>query len=253
MASPAPIVGPLSVPGFVTLDRHDGKSTLGAEASYLFPSGNGSDVTLLRLDAYARFMTPAGYGVYGQIPIAFASGSGDSVTAVGDIEVGGIYVVPVSATTSVVAHAGLTAPTASDSFDKAFVGIFASVSRLTDYYQFLPQSTSLRLGLSPIYRKDNLFLRVDAGADINLDIGGSDNTANSLVHLNVGVGVDTGSVIVAGELANLHGGDTWINVGAASVRLPGKTSPYAAVVVGLDSDATSAMDAAITAGVSVEM
>src|SRR5689334_19185855 len=114
---------PAKSPGFLSMDRQDGRSVVGAEAAYLF-YGNlptGASITPVRFDLYGRYIDPdSGFGGYAQIPISYAklgdstSNMSQSYTGVGDLEIGGIYVPKISTPgLGLIVHAGLTLPTGS--------------------------------------------------------------------------------------------------------------------------------------------
>ncbi|HEX7704289.1 MAG TPA: hypothetical protein VF403_26285 [Kofleriaceae bacterium] len=246
---------PATSPGFVTTDRFDATSRVGGELSYLFLSGNGSG-TAWRFDLHGQYFDPNnGFGGYAAIPFTLATGSGDSVTGGGDLEVGGFY-IPKLATPnfSIVIRAGLTLPTASRDTDSALVNsAVAEGSRPTDLYEMIPRGTSLRLSLSPIVRSGNLFARADIGIDKNLDADAGTNV-DAFLRLNAAVGVDLDNAAIMAELVNVHtfgnAQDSWIDQLSLATRLRTPTvQPYAALGFPLNRAVRDNIDAALTVGV----
>ena len=241
---------------FVTIDRQDDSSRAGAELSYLFLAGNG-DTTAMRFDVHGQYVDPAnGIGGYVSVPVGYASGGGDSDQALGDVEVGAIYAVRLAnPNTKLILHGGLTLPTEKSSLTSAEIGALAFSSRLADFYQVIPEGTSLRLGVSPIIHQGQLFARADFGLDANLDDSESE-TAAAVLRFQFGAGVDLGGATLMVESSNLYVTDKngssggWINTGALSARFDaGGVSPYGALVLGLDDDVRSLMHEAITVGI----
>src|SRR5262249_42560011 len=150
-----------------------------------------------------------------------------------------------------------TLPTGSTAIDKLLANAIGSYHRLNDFYLFLPKGFSIRAGVSPMIRSGQLFARVDIGVDGNVSADGTD--APLLVRANGGIGMDTGQVAVMAEVNNLYStkdqggstatGSSWINVGALSARFKnGQIQPYAALVIPLDHDSHTAIDAVVIVG-----
>jgi hypothetical protein len=246
-------------PGFVTIDRLDASSRFGIDVSYL---GLDGDATLLRAELAARYVDPAtALGGYVQVPFAFARVSGgdrsETVTDLGNIEIGGIYAPRVDAgDLRWVLHAGITLPTAEDGRNEAEVGTIANVARLSEFFNSLPGAVTLKLGVAPVFRRGAFFARVNLGFERNLE--SKDGSIPDVVHLDAGVGVDLGGSAVMLESANLlvpdeqHGGEVsskgfTLHELAVSVRGHGAVSPFAAVIVPLDDD-LKFLNVALTAG-----
>jgi hypothetical protein len=265
-------------PGFVTLDRFDAVSRAGAEVSYLYydTGSSTSSVTPLRISLHGQWIDPVSrFGGYAQLPISYVSISSsaggmsrsESYQGIGDPEIGGIYVPRVSTPGfGIVFHAGLTLPMASTGLNEVISNALVSMSRLTDYYQLVPNGLSLRVGVSPLYRSGQLFARADFGMDINLSdddsgkMGGS--TADTFMRVNAAAGIDLGTSSLSVETANLYTtksnggpfGSSWIDTGAVAARFrAGTIEPYAAVGFPLDHDAHNVFakyDVSVTVGAS---
>jgi len=240
---------------FVTIDRQDDSSRAGAELSYLFLNGNNSG-TALRFDVHGQYVSAmTGLGGYISAPFGYVSGGGQSDEALGDIEVGAIYALRMAdPDKKLILHGGITLPTEKSSLTSAEIGAATFSPRLADFYQAIPEGTSLRLGISPTVRSGQLFARADFGIDLNLSNAGTD-TENTVLRFQFGAGVDFGQASLMLESTNLYAtgrngnGGGWINTGALSARFDtGGVYPYGALVLGLDDDVRAIMHEAITVG-----
>jgi hypothetical protein len=126
----------------------------------------------------------------------------------------------------------------------------------------LPQSTALRLGVSPIWRAGRVFARADFGLDI--DAGADGRRYDTALRFNVGIGVIVDEVALTAEMTNAYdytptasatsepSGASWIDTAAVAVRfLFGHVEPYGAIVFPLDADSHQIMELAATVGLEV--
>jgi hypothetical protein len=259
---------PAPSPAFVTIDRADATSRAGIEASYVVPKSQpGISDTSLRFEGHGQYVDPdLRVGGYIQMPITYLSesenGASNSATGVGDIEVGGIYVprLPIQ-NLGLALRVGITAPTGSEGDNSVAngIGIF---SRATDLIDVATHGTTLRLAASPLWQSGIVFARADLGFDIML--GGSGPNRLTLLRLNAAVGAQLGPLAsLSLESVNLYDvsddtaggfGSSWFNTGAIAARFhAGLVEPYAAVVIALDHDSTSILNAAITVGADVHL
>jgi hypothetical protein len=253
------------IPHFVQIDRYDATSVVGGDLTYVALDGDlADDVTVMRVQLGGRYVDQQSrIGGYANIPVTYASGNDDSVTGIGNLEIGGLMLPKVGdGQTTLVLHAGITLPTGSSADDDGFfANAFSTLARPQDAYLSLPKGTSLRLGISPLFRSGNVFGRFDLGFDINLDVDGNADT-DPVMHLNAGVGVDLGNVALMGELSNVYVfddnddrdfSDRLLNVLALSARFAaGNALPYVSLMVPLD-DTTDAVDFALTAGIEAKL
>jgi hypothetical protein len=264
-------------PAFVTLDRVDGTSRAGADISYAYfdTSLNGGESLIpLRLNPYGQYIDPAsGFGGYAQIPISYVttSESSTSVTGIGDLEVGGIYIPKLaSPNTAVVVHAGLTLPTGSTALvteSGSSANTICSVARVDDLYLGVPRGVSLRIGVSPILRSGRVFARADLAVDASFYQQRGSAQAANILRVNGAIGVDLGAVALSAEVVNLYisasnfgqdFGSNWIDSGALAARFDAAgTQPYVAVVFPLDKDShdqpVGKFDAALTVGLAAQL
>lgn len=249
-------VEPTHSPGFVTTLRQDGVSRAGADLTYLSLEESGN-TTLLRLDLHGHYVEPAsGIGGYAQIPLLLVNGPDDSETVLGGVELGMIY-IPKLATPgfAVVLRGGVTLPTVEDD-TFAFAGLVATYLRPTDLYAQIPRSSTLRLAASPMFRSGPMFVRLDVGADINVYNDGGD-TVDPGVLLNVGVGLDLGTMAVMTELTTIAvTGDSQDAISAAAISTRFRAwvvQPYAALLFPVDDDAGDAFDGGLLVGLEGPM
>ena len=246
---------------FVLLDRMDGSTRAGIDLSYIFPNreANLGDSMVLRVDAHGEYFHPGtGLGVYVQVPFShigegdetsglFLTGGG-SANALGDVEVGGVF-LPVR---SVALRAGVTLPTGAAlntadgdftqaDYNRATASCVGAYARISDLYEGIGKGTSLRLSASPMARSGFVFMRADIGLDANLSNRGTVCTKHTLMRISAGLGLELGRSSLMLESVNLRDfsssedGATWWSVVAISARFKvGRWSPYGALSLALN-------------------
>jgi hypothetical protein len=149
-------------PPFTTMDRGDAESRIGLDLGLtLLEDGAGNEATGFRFDFYGHFMAARRYGGYVVLPLSYVSfedDAADEEMALGNIEVGGVYVVPVNRVAFVL-RAGLTLPTASDGLAEFITNVLAVRPRGTDAVTVTPQSLWLRSAASVVGRSGQFFFR----------------------------------------------------------------------------------------------
>ncbi len=191
-------------PDMATLDRGDGISKFGVDLGFT-SLDTPFYSSALRLELSGQYVLDSGLGFYGALPISRSFGdapppSPQAATALGNLELGLLFVVSSSPTVSWVFRGGVALPTADDDVDGVTTNYYAAWPRITDLALAAPNSIYGRLGISPLIHVDRVFLRLDLG----LDIGDDDNdAADELVRINVGGGIDLGVVALSLELANI--------------------------------------------------
>lgn len=166
--------GGVAAEPFVTLERFDADSRAGAEVTGVVAAVDPA--SRFRLDAHGHYVPPgSGWGGYAQ-----ALGGYDRYSApradVAHAEAGGIYMPDLSSTTiTLVLHGGLA---------------------------YVPGAAAVTLGVSPIYRTDELTVRVDVGLDVERLNGSA--YYDPRVHVKFGVGSKIGETLFAAvELSSL--------------------------------------------------
>ena len=218
-------------PDMATLDRGDGISKFGVDLAFSSIDTPFYDAAL-RFELYGQYVTNSGFGLYGAFPLAHTFGEEDDpdvfpdpTTAIGNLEVGGLYVITKNPTLSWVFRLGVALPTASDDRDGAATNFYATWPRLTDLALAVPNAWYVRFGVSPLIHVSNVFFRADLGFDIGSD---DDDAADELLRFNVGGGIDLGVVALSLELANIYDlddfaeDDNWANTVAFTVRFMGE-------------------------------
>lgn len=255
------------MPDMATLDRGDGITRLGLDfgAAFIDDDIVGIDAAL-RFDLFGQFVSYSGLGVYGSMPFSVLVAEGDNETAIGNLELGGLYVID-SPTVSFVFRAGVALPTAADEeADEVLANVLATWARLTDAAQALPDATFVRLAFSPLYHDGGVFLRADLGVDLEVtenedSIGvGLGGDPENLFRLNVGGGVDLGTVAVMAELVNLASSSSFddgdeedfVHTFAVSARFMGESlQPYFTVGLPVDEFSRDLVDFFLGAGLQI--
>ncbi|MGE0549932.1 MAG: hypothetical protein AB7O24_01670 [Kofleriaceae bacterium] len=229
-------------PDLATLDRGDGITRIGLDMGLtLLDSPLYS--AALRLEPYGQYVTSSGFGIYGAIPIARTFGGGEApepedTFALGNLEIGGLYVIESDPRISWVFRGGLVVPTSSDGRDELFTNFYATWPRFTDLALVVPDAFYVRLSVSPLIHINKLFVRADLGIDIGSDDAGF---ADELLRINVGGGYDFGLVALGLELVNTYSFDAFDSdenaehVVAGTVRFMGEAlQPFLAIGTPLD-------------------
>lgn len=187
-------------PDMATLDRGDGISKFGIDLGFTSLEKPPYSAAL-RFELYGQYLTESGIGIYGALPISRSLGGGnapepENATSLSNLDLGMLYVIS-GHTLSWVFRGGVALPTSSDGLDEGLTRYYATVPRLTDL-ALASGDWHVRLSVSPLIHVDKLFLRADIGFDINA--GGDDY---HFLRLNVGGGVDFGTVALSLELVNM--------------------------------------------------
>ena len=237
-------IDPGTQPGFVTLDRMDGVSRVGVQLGLdKLDDVDLSEAFGLRTELYGQVLLAGRRaGFYGQLPFSMLILDGaEDRQALGNLELGGLYVVRRPGRADVVFRGGLALPTADDGPD-GIASLFTLGERLTDYPGVTPDTTWLRLSCSPILRSGNVFLRGDLGFDLPFaDDGGDDDL---MAHLSGGLGLLTGTLVFTAELVNMGKvdgdgelSDRFAHTLAVSLRSAGRNQIHFGAVFPLDEDA----------------
>ncbi|MGN6108738.1 MAG: hypothetical protein ACTHU0_26775 [Kofleriaceae bacterium] len=244
-------------PDTATMDRGDGITRLALDLGLSFLDSPPYDAAL-RIEPYGQYVTRSGLGFYGSLPIARSFGGDapepEATTALGNLELGGLYVVSTPKR-SWVFRAGVALPTASSSADGVLTNALATYPRLTDLALAVPDAVYVRLGVSPLFHLKSLFLQLDLGFDIGI---GTDEAFDPphLLRLNAGGGVDLGLVALGLELVNLASFDgvddneQWVHALSFTVRFMGKAlQPVIAVGSPLDESARERVKLYVAGGI----
>ncbi len=236
-------------PDMATLDRGDGITRLGVDFGLsLLDHPPAAYDAALRIEPYAQYVTNSGLGFYGAIPITRSFGEDgapqpEAATALGNLELGGLYVTS-GETTSWVVRCGVALPTASDDRDAVATNFAAAFPRLTDLALIQPNAAYVRLGVSPLLHKNHFFLQADLGIDLGIESGDDGDDVDHLLRLNLGAGYDFGKLALGLELVNLgtfdevDGNEKFLHTLAVTLRFMGKAlQPALSVGAPLDASA----------------
>ena len=244
---------------FSSLDRADGGTDAGADLAFVLTDDDSVGGFATRLDLHGEYLHPSGFGGYAALGVSrtFLSaddpGASNFVDAINDetaltnLELGGQYRRALGAGFDLIAHAGIALPTASND-----AGFFANgatqLYRITDLVLAYPETTTLRVGVSPVLHSGAMFARADLGVDIVLDhpdmlAGLPAADPDPLVHANLAVGARTGKLSGGLELATIGTtgdadglGDRFIHTLALGARYDlGRFAPAIAVTTPLDA------------------
>ncbi len=195
---------------FHTVDRFTPETTFGIEVGLAPWDSDGLQAidTIVGLDVGGHFVSTTGAGGYAVLPLTLIStedsflGDGETESMIGNIEVGGLYATAINPSLDLVAHLGVALPTASDDDLIDSFQPYGSMPRYGDLVQRWPNSTWLRLGVSPMGTAGPVFWRADLGLDLMLD--DDDDTGadiSPVLRVNVAGGVDFGKGEATIELA----------------------------------------------------
>jgi hypothetical protein len=195
-------------PDFATLDRGDGISHFGLDLAWVKLDPPPLD-SVLHLELFGQFVAQSGLGFYAAFPIAKSFGDGpaemelDGEASIGDLEVGGLYVISAPEL-SWVFRLGLVVPTASEDGGDYVTNFYGQQFRLTDIALVDPNDFFARLAVSPLYHAHSVFLRIDVGVDVPFAEDDEDAyQADPIGRLNLGAGVDLGQIALMAELATI--------------------------------------------------
>jgi hypothetical protein len=200
-----PAGGLAQLPSFMTLDRQDAASRFGLQLGMALPDADESRKQLgLRTELHGQLFFPGGQrGIYGQLPLGhwIVEDIDDELMVPQNLEVGAYQVVDAG-TGELVLRLGLSLPTAGDEIGELLTNALSAGERLTDAASGIrPDSTWLRLSLSPLAASGALLFRADLGADVL--IKSADDPGSRVVgRLNGALGILFGSAALSIELVN---------------------------------------------------
>ena len=260
--------------GLAAMDRATGADGVAADLSFVFDTSD-SDMGgfASRLDLHGRYVHDSGFGGYGAIGVSktFLSSSDpfgemfadmiNEETALTNLEIGGLYRRALRDDLSLVLHAGIALPTASDGAGM-LANFITQQARLTDLPLAMPDTTTLRLGVAPAFRRGVVFARADLGLDVVLDQPEASDPMSAgeldpLVHANVAVGAQLGKLTTALQLVTVgttgdvdDGEDRFMHSATLEARYDlGRVAPSLSITTPLD-DAMRGDLLAVTASIA---
>ncbi len=194
----------------------------------------------LRIDFFGQFFLNGGnLGFYGLLPIAHFSTEDFSETTLGNIDLGGLYLMSTRRM-PLLLRFGLVLPTGGDSLQESSANRATGAGRLADFATTFFDSTWLRFGVSPFFYSDQFFLRFDGGFDLAIaEPDGAD--FGPLLRVNAMAGFQPGAFELLGELAlNSElgdGGDTVSSLAFTLRLLRRDIVPHFSLILPLSDDA----------------
>lgn len=219
---------------FTAMDRPEYRSLIGGRIDFAAPDGG----TALRGEIYGQGFI-SGIGVYGHLPVAhFAPDGGDDHSALGNLELG-LFTRTAALGANVILRGGLALGTSDGDAEAAQALGPNQWARLTDRVNHLPDTSALRVSVSPRFGGGRFFAQADLGADLTFPPGEAESAI--LMRANVALGLRAGPVKLTGEFINISrvdglekvDGDAFFNLFVASVR---HGMLYAALTLPLDDD-----------------
>jgi len=236
---------------YVTLDRTGSDNVVGLAVSAHFINETGAPDVAIRENLFGRYVDSSGFGAYGQFSVAHAFGNGNSESAVGDLELGGLYVAKLDAF-DLVGRLGVGLPTASSSLTGLVTNFVGSLDRVEDYALIAAHTLWLRPGLALRFGDRSFFAQLDGGIDVPIktEDGGA---TDPVFRASAGVGTNQGPIALTGEVANFvvsSNGTFHYHSFAASARYAaGPLQPFVAYALTLAYDDSDHMTVhSLTAG-----
>lgn len=204
-----------------------------------YTSFDNIDATFLGFNVWAQYITPGGLGAYVQLPYSYVSadedvGDDDSVSGLGNIELGGLLVVPNSPSLDLYARAGLTLDTVEDDVT-AVLGLLATVPPR-------PGEAFTGYGADALRAHGGFRTRgpVAVGGEIGFDIPLDDLDIDAILVASGSVGITQGKLGLSGGLTYLTGiggddGEDIVNLNiTADVLVAPKVRLFGALGITLD-------------------
>ncbi|MBP6848318.1 MAG: hypothetical protein KA201_31445 [Kofleriaceae bacterium] len=190
---------PASPPRFPSLAPDGAASEVAAEVG--LGIYDDADDTLFSTSLTAQFMGAQHVGGYARIDAMTL----DEAQAVSNLELGGLYRA-AGPQGALAVRAGLVLPTGpgeDDDLADAFLPIshFAT-RRPSELARAIPDSTVLRLAVSPSTQSGALFARADLGIDVFIDSPSSDNP-DPFYHIDLAAGLKQGAGAATIELSSV--------------------------------------------------
>jgi len=246
------------------------ESAIGFDFGYeVWDTGN-TDFNVIGITLGGRFVDQrSGFGGYATLPMSYLSLDGnffppidvnESSLLLGNIEGGAMFTKWFNPDVAMIFHGGIALPTADDEDILFGLQDLANSPRYGEFVLRDPNTTWLRLGLSPMGRSGTFVWRADVGIDLAIN-DDNDNAFqySPVLHLSVGGGVDLGNAILQAELVNLlldnpQGDDSSSTLSLGARFGAGRATPGLALILplGFDGDSDN-MEFAIAASITARL
>ncbi len=182
--------------------------TLDFNFDYTHFSDDGflSEITFIGFRAHGQYIGPKGHGGYLTLPGFYARGDNDSENGVGNIELGGLYVMRQGPTTDLMLRGGLALDTAGQ-VGSLFTPIAHIVPRLGDAYPAGLLTTWGRTQVSVRHTAGTIVVGGGAGFDVPFSSGGEDGFSaafDAVLNLTGSIGFTAGELGAAVGLVMLQ-------------------------------------------------
>ena len=262
--------------GLAAMDRATGANGVAADLSFVLDTSD-SDMGGFanRLDLHGRYAHESGFGGYGAVGVSKTFLSSDDPfgemfadmineeTALTNLEIGGLYRRDLRDDLSVVARVGIALPTASDGAGM-LANFITQQGRLVDLPLALPDTTTLRLGVAPAFRRGAFFARADVGLDVVLDQPAASDPMSTgeldpLAHASLALGFQLGKLTTAAQVVTVattgdvdDSEDRFMHSATVEARYDlGRVAPSIAITTPLDDSMRGDL-LAITASIAAK-
>ena len=196
-------------------------ATIDIRGDYTYTSQDDAlfgELFLLAFNFYGSYITPQGFGGYAQSPYWYARTTGDgedfSDKGVGNLEVGGLYLLPQGPTSQILLRAGIALDTASSV--GAFISPFSALApRLYDAYPTGFASTWGRGEGSFRHSSGNLHLGASVGVDVPITSADEEED---------GISIDIDAIGKAAISASMDAGGASVGLGFVMMQAFGVDS-----------------------------
>ena len=210
LAQPLEVETPPAPPVVQSLLPNLFATTLGTSAEVRFDYSNldGIDVAVLNVLVHVQYLTPQGFGGYARLPFAYVEDSDDGIdfggSGIGNLEVGGLYVVKLAPNTDLLARGGVSIDTASED-DQLAITLSTILPRLIDTYATGLETTWARGQVQIRHAIDNIRIGGAIGMDVPVAGDGADEDGLvGMVNGVVAVGLQQGQLGLGLSLAMLQ-------------------------------------------------
>lgn len=153
-----------------------------------FTLNGEDDLLLFATNLHGQYISPGGLGGYASVPFIYASADGESESALGNLEVGGLYAIRSSPTTDVLLRGGIALDTADE--DDIILILAGQLSpKLTDIYASGFATTWARAQGQLRHASGNLRIGAAAGFDLPIDGLAEEAGFDGALNLSASIGI----------------------------------------------------------------
>ena len=157
---------------------------------------DGVNATVLGLAVLVQHITPTGLGGYASIPVAYVSpDTGDSLSGVGNLELGGLYAIRQGAATDILLRGGLSLDTASSGDDQLALLYSSILPRLSDAYTSSGLETTWARLQGQVRHAEGI-ARLGGSVGLDIPVAGTiadDDRVDALLQFAISAGMQSGA------------------------------------------------------------